>query len=52
MLFGSRARGDHKRTYDIDLCIYGDALDKRDRYKILDDIEELNTFYSFDIVFF
>lgn len=51
-LFGSRARGDYKATSDIDLCIYGDTLTKRNRYDILDNIEELNTFYSFDLVFF
>lgn len=52
VLFGSRARGDYKRTSDIDLCIYGETLTKRNRYDILDDIEELDTFYSFDVVFF
>ena len=48
VLFGSRARGDYKRTSDIDLCVYGDTLNKRERYNIL----ELDTFYSFDVVFF
>ena len=52
VLFGSRARGDYKRTSDIDLCIYGDMLTKRCRYDIRDEIEELETFYSFDVVFF
>lgn len=52
VLFGSRARGDHRRTSDIDLCIYGNDLSKRDRYDILDAIEDIETFYSFDIVFY
>lgn len=52
VLFGSRARGDYKSTSDIDLCIFGNSLSKRDRYSILDDIDEIETFYSFDVVFF
>jgi len=48
--FGSRARGTHKRTSDIDLCLFGVSEEKQ--YFILDAVDEMDTHYSLDILFF
>lgn len=44
-LFGSRARGDYKRTSDIDLAVRGGDIP---RFRL--DIEETSTLLKFDIV--
>ncbi len=46
ILFGSRARGDYKRTSDIDLAIWGGNAA---RFRA-DIDEEVSTLLSFDIV--
>lgn len=46
VLFGSRARGDFKRTSDIDLAVYGGNFDRF----ALDVNEETSTLLQFDIV--
>ena len=46
VLFGSRARGDFKRTSDIDLAVYGGNVDRF----ALDVNEETSTLLQFDIV--
>ena len=49
-LFGSRARGNYKKTSDIDLAVFGE-IDDRTRYKILDEFDCLNIIYDIDVVF-
>lgn len=49
-LFGSRARGDYKKTSDIDIAVLGE-IDEEARYKILDEFDCLNIIYDIDIVF-
>lgn len=51
VLFGSRARGTHTVSSDIDLAIYP-FKDKEfvDFYKLFADIETIDTLYKFDIV--
>lgn len=46
ILFGSRARGDFKRTSDIDLAVSGGNFDRF----ALDVDEETSTLLTFDIV--
>jgi predicted nucleotidyltransferase len=46
ILFGSRARGDFKRTSDIDLAVIGGDFDRF----ALDVNEETSTLLEFDIV--
>ena len=46
ILFGSRARGDYRRTSDIDLAVYGGNFDRF----ALDVNEETSTLLQFDIV--
>lgn len=49
ILFGSRARGDHKERSDIDLAVYG--LSKEDQSLFWSNIEDLPTLLQFDLVF-
>lgn len=46
LLFGSRARGDFKRTSDIDLAVYGGKFERF----ALDVDEETETLLEFDII--
>lgn len=48
VLFGSRARGDHRQTSDIDLAVYG--LEQQHEMTFRSAIEELPTLLKFDIV--
>lgn len=45
LLFGSRSRGDYKRTSDIDLAVRGGDID---RFAL--DVEEETTLLEYDIV--
>lgn len=49
VLFGSRARGDHRERSDIDLAVYG--LPQSRQSEFLSDIDDLPTLLEFDIVF-
>jgi predicted nucleotidyltransferase len=49
VLFGSRARGDHKATSDIDLAVFLSEFNSRGR--IMSDLDDLNTLLKIDIVF-
>ncbi len=49
VLFGSRARGDHRERSDIDIAVYGISKDKQAAFRM--DIEDLPTLLDFDIVF-
>lgn len=46
ILFGSRARGDYKRTSDIDIAVYGGDINRF----AADVDEETSTLLNFDIV--
>ncbi len=48
VLFGSRARGDHRNNSDIDLAVYG--MPKSNRADFWMDCEDLPTLLKFDIV--
>ena len=49
-LFGSRARGDYKKTSDIDIAIFKD-VDRKDEYRIIDEFDKLDIIYKIDLVF-
>ncbi|MBE6064214.1 nucleotidyltransferase domain-containing protein [Clostridium cochlearium] len=49
-LFGSRARGDNKKTSDIDLAVYCNE-GFQDESKVYFELEDINTLLKFDIVF-
>jgi predicted nucleotidyltransferase len=42
VLYGSRAKGNYKAGSDIDLTMYGDALNQSILLKILDELDELD----------
>ena len=48
VLYGSRARGDHRYNSDIDLAVYG--MPEANRANFWMDCEELPTLLKFDIV--
>lgn len=48
ILFGSRARGDHRQTSDIDLAIYG--MPEENHALFWSEIDDLPTLLSFDLV--
>ena len=49
VLFGSRARGDHRERSDIDLAVYGMPDENRTAFWMA--VEELPTLLKFDIVY-
>ena len=49
VLFGSRARGDHRERSDIDIAVYGMPAEKRAAFS--DAVDELPTLLAFDVVF-
>lgn len=51
-IFGSRARGDYKKTSDIDIVLYGDKLTHTLNTKIFYDLEELYIIYKIDLINF
>jgi len=50
VLFGSRARGDHKPTSDIDLAVFL-MPEFNSRGRMISDFDDLNTLLKIDIVF-
>jgi predicted nucleotidyltransferase len=52
VLFGSRAKGTHKRGSDIDLALIGDKLDWRTVGRIGSELDDLPVPYRFSLVRF
>ncbi|MGO5066924.1 nucleotidyltransferase domain-containing protein [Clostridium sp. LCP25S3_F8] len=52
VIFGSRARGDYRKTSDIDICIYGKDIKNIDINLLEDSLKEIDTPLDFDIVYF
>ena len=50
ILFGSRARGDYKKTSDIDIAIE-ENVSREEQYKIMKEIDLLDIIYKIDLVF-
>lgn len=50
VLFGSRAKGTHKRGSDIDLSLSGDALDWRTVGRLYDALDDLMLPYRFSLI--
>ena len=52
VIYGSRAKGNYRIGSDIDLTLKGKNLTSRILSDIIDEIDELNTPYLFDISIF
>ena len=52
ILYGSRAKGNHKNGSDIDLTLRGADLTLKVLYRILDDLDELLLPYTIDLSIF
>lgn len=50
VLFGSRARGDHKKTSDIDLAVFTLPGFKQ-KGRLSSELDDIETLLKFDIVF-
>ncbi|WP_457640375.1 type VII toxin-antitoxin system MntA family adenylyltransferase antitoxin [Persephonella sp.] len=50
VLFGSRARGDNKRTSDIDIAVDID-LPFREQRKLKEEVDKISGLYSVDLIF-
>jgi predicted nucleotidyltransferase len=51
-IFGSRARGDHRRNSDIDLVLFGSGISYSTFVRIDDRLELLAMAFQFDVVRF
>ncbi len=49
VLFGSRARGDHRERSDIDIAVYG--IEETKQAFFCSDIDDIPTLLSFDVIF-
>ncbi|MCK4260679.1 MAG: nucleotidyltransferase domain-containing protein [Halanaerobiales bacterium] len=52
VIFGSRARGDYKRTSDIDIAIYSKQITSTELNLLRDQLSELDVIYKIDVVDF
>lgn len=50
MLFGSRAQGTHRPGSDIDLALYGEALDWREVGRLSDALDDLLLPHRFSLI--
>ena len=50
VLFGSRARGDHRPTSDYDIAVFG-VTDTEAAARFVGDLDALDTLHKFDVVF-
>lgn len=50
VIFGSRAKGDYKYNSDIDIAVSGSNMTFRDFNFICDELNELNTAFTFDLL--
>ena len=50
VIFGSRARGDYKKTSDIDIAIYAKDITSTTVNMIRNDFDELDIIYTIDVV--
>ena len=51
-IFGSRARGDYKKTSDIDLAIFSKCISSTNLNLLRDDLYMLDIIYKVDVVDF
>lgn len=52
VIYGSRAKGDHRPGSDIDLTLFGEGLDFILRVRLLSELDDLLLPYQFDLSLF
>lgn len=52
LIFGSRARGDYKKTSDIDIAIFSENITSTRLNLLRNDFDELDIIYTIDVVDF
>lgn len=52
VIFGSRARGDYKKTSDIDIALFGENISNSIHTKVFYQIEDLYIPYKIDLINF
>lgn len=52
VIFGSRARGDYKKTSDIDIAIFAENITSTRLNLLRNDFDELDSIYTIDVVDF
>ena len=52
LIFGSRARGNYKKTSDIDIAIFSDNITSTRLNLLRNDFDELDIIYTVDVVDF
>jgi len=52
IIYGSRAKGIHKKGSDVDLTLVGEDLTLDVLFRIMDDIDDLLLPYTFDVSIF
>lgn len=50
VIFGSRARGDYKKTSDIDIAIYSRELSDKEINLLTNELYELDIIYKIDLL--
>lgn len=50
VIFGSRARGDYKKTSDIDIAIYSKELSDKEINLLKNELDELDLIYKIDLL--
>jgi uncharacterized protein len=51
-LYGSRAMGNYREGSDIDLAVFGSGLGLKDQLDLVNDLEDLDYPYRFDVVIY
>jgi len=50
-IFGSRAKGNHKRYSDVDIALYAEA-DQNLTANVKDALDDLDAIYNFDVILY
>ncbi|MGG7153205.1 nucleotidyltransferase domain-containing protein [Clostridium neonatale] len=52
LIFGSRSRGNYRKTSDIDIAVFSHNMSSTRLNLLRNDLEELDIIYTFDVVDF
>lgn len=52
ILFGSRAKGTNHPGSDVDLALFGDSFTLRDRFRLDNDLDDLDLPFTFDLLLY